>query len=98
MSERCGPMRARQAIVITDKEGIERTFVCLEHKNKYMGTELDSKIDAIIIVICRQIRHYPLLLFRVFFLFERACESSSKLLTYSREKQRSEKWLLLDRL
>ena len=41
--ERCGPLRARQAITVTDKEGIDRTLVCLKHKTDYIWTELDSK-------------------------------------------------------
>ena len=41
--EHCGPLRARQAITVTDKDGIERTLVCLKHKDDYIWTELDSK-------------------------------------------------------
>ena len=41
--EHCGPLRARQAITVTDKDGVERTLVCLKHKDDYIWTELDSK-------------------------------------------------------
>ncbi|XP_028392499.1 uncharacterized protein LOC114517056 [Dendronephthya gigantea] len=45
--EKCGPLRARQAITVTDKEGEERTLVCLKHKTDYIWTELDKYFSSL---------------------------------------------------